>query len=45
MKRNLKQIREEMEKREFKITSTQEALLGGIMLAMEDLEEELKKKK
>ncbi|MFH0808153.1 MAG: hypothetical protein V1888_00875 [archaeon] len=45
MKRDIKQIRTELKQRSINIKSIKEVLLGGIMLAVEDLGEELKKRK
>lgn len=42
MKRNLNEIRSELRKRDINTQSVQEVLLGGVMLAVEDLEEGLK---
>lgn len=44
MKRNRKQICDEMRKREMKSASSIETYLAGIMFAVEDLEEKLEKK-
>jgi len=43
MKRNIKQIRDEAKKRDMQGASKIELLLAGIMFAVEDVEEGLKK--